>query len=273
MVFVIGGRTLKISVEVFVLKVVCLWGWADEPVHFLDLVHPPVPITSTSARHLRDAKRNAPYTKPTDDFTMFLLRSKATVPGMKVSCRDEASGNVLLCACEATEFPDILSDDHPCFSHQTQLGEVQIVFAVYTVDFYFELNATTTFWNSGVNRVRLMMGCQEFAESSIDFVTTVLPLDARYATQMVEYLVTYASIDTSRRRKRKRRPMRQGATTVNHWCDVIRKWFATVVGGYGGTRLKVLVNGRCHTSGAGSQSSRSDLLATRHGGASLQVSV
>ena len=80
------------AVEVFVFKCTVVWGWSGRDPHFIVLIVPPIPVTSTSGESLRSATRNSYFTRPCWLFMNKVL-SLARHVGFQIGVKDKAAGN------------------------------------------------------------------------------------------------------------------------------------------------------------------------------------
>ena len=204
--FRVQQQQMFVTMEVFVLRVVAVWGWRDSKPHFLEMLVPALPVPNTSADAVRNAKRNHPWTKPCWDFCQELL-ALALFVAMKFGVLDAASGNDLYAAGELTEFPDLVAQYIHCLSHQSMLGTLDFVFGVFGHNFLRKLNAMATFYNLSFHRMRMYIVVLEVLQSIAYVVPVQEDADKAYAAECCIYYSRWAEValrSNKRARNKKR---------------------------------------------------------------------
>jgi len=234
--FKFRGKTLKQTVEVFVLKCWVAWGWgSDRDPQWLQLIMPPVPLTSTSAHKLIDAMRNHYFTRNVWNFRVRLLEL-AGVIALLIGVIDQASSNNKAVAIEALQFPKWCAGYIACMSHQTMLCVLDMSFAVFGASFIKGMHSSVCFINKGTHRLRMLLMVRPWVEKAVDIQHGMRnPIDALYASELTEYLTLWhdVSTPTQKRKRRKKTPH------ASKQADGISKYFRLVHEGYHSTRMVV----------------------------------
>ena len=123
----VKGMQVAAGWQLYVSRYAVAWLHdGDETVHTRVICLPPVAVTSTSAKHLWEAKTSHPFTAPAYEFCEKLL-GLTREEAIKFPCRDSAKTNKKLSDWEqviaAYNGSNSLVDTFPCMNHLSFIGQ------------------------------------------------------------------------------------------------------------------------------------------------------
>ena len=142
-----------------------------------------------------DAMRTHPWTRPLWKFREFLVEITKEL-AMQFTTTDQASGNRRVVCYELFARERVLLATLPCFNHQTFLGHLDMVIAVWTAAFLCRLYNVAKFFNMGAHRLRCAMVVPRYVRDVTDFAEGFpQESDIAYGQELVSYVEAWEKQD------------------------------------------------------------------------------
>ena len=154
----VDRQSHKATWEIMVIGFRLCWGLKGKPPEYMDIILPPLPVTSTEASKLWDALTSHPLTAPFVKLRDRLFRVASD--SMHVICLDNATPNIRIHAHELVAMDaSILAALIPCGNHCVCLAYSGTMFACLGPAPMLNLYHSTKFLNVGTHRLRCSFAC------------------------------------------------------------------------------------------------------------------